>query len=33
MHETSSLAEMKRLFGNNVGAANPPGMEVVAMSK
>ena len=27
------LAEMKRLFGDNVGAANVPGMEVETVSK
>lgn len=32
VHPTS-LAEMKRLFGANVGDVNPPGMEVDTMSK
>jgi hypothetical protein len=33
MHERNSLAEMKRLFGENVGATNVPGMEVETVSK
>jgi hypothetical protein len=33
MHERTSLAEMKRLFGENVGATNVPGMEAETVSK
>jgi len=33
MHEHTSLAEMKRLFGDGVGAVNVPGMEVETVSK
>ena len=33
MHEPTSLAEMKRLFGDRVGDVNVPGMEVETVSK
>jgi hypothetical protein len=33
MHEHTSLAELKRLFGADVGATNVPGMEVETVSK
>ncbi len=33
MHELTSLAEMKRLFGDRVGDVNVPGMEVETVSK
>jgi hypothetical protein len=33
MHERTSLAEMKRLFGDHVGDVNVPGMEVETVSK
>jgi hypothetical protein len=33
LHEPTSLAEMKRLFGDRVGDVNVPGMEVETVSK
>jgi hypothetical protein len=33
LHEQTPLAEMKRLFGNDVGDANTPGMEIDTVSK
>jgi hypothetical protein len=33
MHQRTPLAEMKRLFGDNVGATSVPGMEVETVSK
>jgi hypothetical protein len=33
MHERVPLAEMKRLFGDNAGATNVPGMEIETLSK
>src|SRR5580693_9228807 len=32
-HEQTPLAEMKRLFGNDVGLGNVPGMEIETVSK
>lgn len=33
MHQRTPLAELKRLFGDNVGATNVPGMEAETVSK
>src|SRR5208283_3200836 len=32
-HEPTTLEEMKRLFGENAGRANVPGMEIETVSK